>query len=69
VLFISADPAVVTAEEKSLLKAALTAAAQIQPPAEPLDWMETITPQRWRLGGETARFAWFGEDGVDFFPK
>jgi alpha-galactosidase len=68
VLFISADPAEVTSEEKGLLKTALAAAARIQPEAEPLDWMETTTPERWRLGGKTARFSWFGEEGVDFFP-
>lgn len=68
-LFISANPADVGPEEKSLLKTALGAAARIQPAAEPLDWMETTTPERWRFGGETARFTWFGKEGVDFFPK
>jgi len=69
VLFISADPAEVTPEEKGLLKTALAAAARIQPEAEPLDWMETTTPERWRLGEKAARFSWFGEEGVDFFPQ
>jgi len=68
-LFISADPADVTPEEKSILKTALSAAARIQPEAEPLDWMETTSPTRWRLGGETAHFTWFEKEGVDFFPK
>jgi alpha-galactosidase len=67
-LFISADPAVVTPEERSLLKTALTSAARIQPQAEPLDWMDTTSPEHWRLGGKTARFTWFGKEGVDFFP-
>jgi alpha-galactosidase len=66
-LFISADPSDVTSEEKALLKTALTTAAQIQPEAEPLDWMETTSPGRWRLGGKTANFNWFGAKGVDFF--
>ncbi len=69
VLFISADPANVTPEEKGLLKTALTAAARIQPEAEPLDWTETTSPERWRLGGKAERFTWFGKEGVDFFPK
>jgi alpha-galactosidase len=68
-LFISADPAHVTLEEKSLLKTALSAAARIQPEAEPLDWMETTSPARWRLGEDTARFTWFEKEGVDFFPQ
>ena len=68
-LFISADPAEVTAEDKSMLKKALAAAARNQPPAEPLDWMETTSPAHWRLGGKTTTFTWFGTEGVDFFPK
>lgn len=68
-LFISANPAEVTPEEKSLLKEALSTAARIQPEAEPLDWMETTSPQHWRLGGKTTRFTWFGQNGVDFFPQ
>lgn len=69
VLFISADPAEVTAEEKILLKTALAFAARTQPAAEPLDWMTTTNPERWRLGGKTTNFVWFGKEGVDFFPK
>jgi len=68
-LFISANPADVTPEDKSMLKVALGVAAEVQPEAEPLDWLGTTTPQRWRLGGETAHFTWFGVDGVDFFAK
>jgi alpha-galactosidase len=68
-LFISADPAEVTAAEKGLLKTALAAAARIQPQAEPLDWMETASPERWRLGDKVTRFTWFGEEGVEFFSK
>lgn len=69
VLFISADPAEVTAGQKSLLKAALHAAARVPPEAEPLDWMDTTTPARWRLGDKTTTYTWFGRDGVDFFAK
>jgi alpha-galactosidase len=69
VLFISADPADVTTEEKAMLKAALSVAARIQPEAEPIDWMETTSPARWRLGGKAARFNWFEKEGVDLFPK
>jgi alpha-galactosidase len=64
-LFISADPAEVTPQEKSILRMALAAAARIQPEAEPLDWMETTSPARWRLGERNARFAWFGKEGID----
>ena len=64
-LFISADPSAVGAEEKQLLKTALAAAARIQPEAEPLDWMETMSPKRWRLGGKIPSFNWFGEEGAN----
>jgi alpha-galactosidase len=64
-LFISADPATVTSEEKKMLKTALAAAARIQPEAEPLDWMETMSPKRWTLEAETASFDWFGEEGAN----
>lgn len=68
-LFISADPAEVTPEDKSMLRTALALAAQSQPAAEPLDWMETMSPAHWRLGGKTTSYTWFGKEGVDFFPK
>lgn len=69
VLFISADPSVVTAEEKQVLKTALASAARIQPQAEPLDWMETMSPNRWHLGGRIASFEWFGERGANPFSQ
>lgn len=67
-LFISADPATITGEEKRMLKPALAAAAQVQADAEPLDWMETMSPKRWRLRGNVTTFDWFGEDGANPFP-
>jgi alpha-galactosidase len=66
-LFISADPSTITAEEKRILKPALAAAARVQPEAEPLDWMETMFPKRWRLGGKVTAFDWFGEEGANPF--
>ena len=68
-LFVSADPSAVTTEEKILLKTALATASRIQQDAEPLDWMETMSPERWRLEGEIARFKWFGEEGMHTFLK
>jgi alpha-galactosidase len=68
-LFISADPLTVTAEEKQMLKSALASAASIQPEAEPLDWMETMSPKRWHQGGEITSFEWFGENGANPFSQ
>ena len=40
-------------------------AAVVQPPAEPLDWLDTTCPRRWRLGGREVAFEWTGEGGVE----
>lgn len=57
-LFVSADPAAVGPEQRAALKAAFARAATAQPPAEPLDWMETTCPRRWRFGSEERSFDW-----------
>jgi alpha-galactosidase len=61
-LFISADPAAVQAEHKAELKAALAEAARPQEPGVPLDWMDTTTPERWRLDGKEVRYNWYLEE-------
>jgi len=68
VLFISADPVSVSSMEKTLLKNALAMAAQGQPEAVPLGWMDTMFPDRWRLGNTAMQFNWYSKEGVDFFP-
>jgi alpha-galactosidase len=63
-LFVSADPAAVGPEQKAALKEAFALAARPQPVAEPLDWLDTICPRRWRFGsGETATYDWY--DGAN----
>ena len=61
-LFVSADPAAVQPEHKPALRAALAAAARTQEAGVPLDWMDTTTPERWRLNGKEVRFHWYQED-------
>ncbi len=61
-LFVSAAPDAVGAEQRAALKAAFAKAARILPAGEPLDWMETTTPQRWLLEGKPATYDWFGGD-------
>jgi alpha-galactosidase len=61
-LFVSADPAAVQLEHKPELKAALAAAALPQEPGVPLDWMDTTTPERWRLDGKEVRYNWYLEE-------
>ena len=45
------------AQEKDL-REALALAAGPRPVAEPLDWMETPFPRRWRLMGGERRYEW-----------
>jgi alpha-galactosidase len=61
-LFISADPSAIQPEQKPELKAALAAAARAQEPGVPLDWMDTTTPERWRLDGKELRYDWYIEE-------
>jgi alpha-galactosidase len=57
-LFVSADPAATGPEQRAALTAAFARAATLQPPAEPLDWLNTTAPRRWRFGIETHEFHW-----------
>jgi alpha-galactosidase len=61
-LFISADPVAVRSEQKPALKAALAEASSPQEPGVPLDWMETTTPERWRLNGKEIRYNWYPDE-------
>jgi alpha-galactosidase len=59
-LFVSADPRTVTPEQKSAFRAAMQTALSGGAPGgcEPLDWLHTTTPRRWRIGGETVTYHW-----------
>ena len=57
-LFISCEPGLVTGAVRDTLRAALHRASQPQPTGEPLDWLETRTPRRWRFGAETVDYDW-----------
>ena len=63
-LFLS-TPEALGPEQKAAVREAFARAAVEQPPAEPLDWLETTCPRRWRLGGREVAFAWTGADGVE----
>jgi alpha-galactosidase len=56
--FVSADPKAVGPEQRSALRDAFARAAQPQPAAEPLDWLTTTCPRRWRFGDEERTFDW-----------
>ena len=57
-LFISAQPTAVGAEQKEFIKKCFVSAAKKLPVGEPLDWLETATPAKWKLNGEIVNFDW-----------
>ncbi len=67
-LFIAIEPSIVEPKHKKSLATALALAAKAQPLGEPLDWMDSMTPHRWKLLGKTQEFNWIGPDGPWPFP-
>lgn len=57
-LFISVRRGALDPDQMQALREAMAIAARPQPVAEPLDWMETLRPRRWKLMGKTAEFEW-----------
>jgi alpha-galactosidase len=57
-LFVSWRRQLAGPEERKALRAAFIRASQSAPTAEPLDWMETPAPKRWRFGSEEVTYDW-----------
>jgi len=57
-LFISAQPEAMGAEQKEAVKKCFDLAASPQPLGEPLDWMTTPRPAKWKLNGRIVDFDW-----------
>jgi alpha-galactosidase len=57
-LFISAQPGAIGDEQKEAIKEAFALASRQIPLGEPLDWMESQAPARWKLNGQTMDFNW-----------
>ncbi len=59
-LFVSADPRTTSAEERAAFRDAMHLALSGGVPggAEPLDWLHSTAPRRWRLGGEETTYDW-----------
>ena len=57
-LFVSAQPAAMGAPQKLALKNAFAQAARVQPLGEPLDWLTSLWPTKWRLDGQLTEFDW-----------
>ena len=66
-LFVSAQAEAIGPEQERALKAAFALAAEPQPVGEPLDWMQTGTPRRWKLHGQETHYDWFDSEGASPF--
>jgi alpha-galactosidase len=64
-LFLSHTREALGPEQKAAVREAFGRAAVAQPPAEPLDWLDTTCPRRWRLGDRDVTFDWTSEGGVE----
>jgi alpha-galactosidase len=63
VLLISPEPGAVGPEQKAALRAAFAMCAGGRAASEPLDWVESRTPERWSGG----RYEWLTADGASPF--
>jgi len=57
-LFLSLDPRSRTAAVDADVRSAIAIAVGEHTPAEPLDWMRTTTPERWRFGTDEVQYRW-----------
>jgi alpha-galactosidase len=57
-LFVSWRRQLAGPEERQALREAFLRASRPAPTAEPLDWMETAAPKRWRFGDEEVTYDW-----------
>ncbi len=68
-LFASIHPNEIDAELRASVRRAFATAVATPSPFEPLDWMENVTPARWRVGNRERRYDWFGTAGVSPLVK
>lgn len=58
-LFVSASPDAMGEDQRRAVADAFRIAARDQPPGEPLDWVQTTCPSRWRFGTDTVEYDWY----------
>ena len=65
-LFVSVDPRTVQPEQKAAFRSAMQTALSGGTPGgcEPLDWLHTTAPRRWRLGSEVVTYDWEEPQGA-----
>src|SRR4051812_18141679 len=57
-LFISAQPEALGEAQKAAVKQAFAQAAKAQPLGEPLDWLDRMLPEKWKLNNRLVDFNW-----------
>jgi len=62
-LFVSPDPKAVNEPSKRAIQQAFATAATPREVAEPLDWMDTTTPARWKIQGKAETYDWYTPEG------
>jgi alpha-galactosidase len=67
VLLVSPDPSSIGKEQQNALREAFALCAQ-RPSSEPLDWLETRTPNAWRSSLRPDTYNWILEEGESPFP-
>lgn len=56
--FVSADPKILTADMRRILKEAYHTASKARTPAIPIDWQWNSRPADWLIDGETVHYTW-----------
>jgi alpha-galactosidase len=64
-LFLSHARDALGTEQREAVRAAFALAAPGKASAEPLDWLGTTCPRRWRLGDRVTAYDWTSPAGVD----
>ena len=57
-LFISASTDALVPEVRQAIREAFSRASEVQPNAEPMDWMENLTPSKWKFDGQLFQYDW-----------
>lgn len=57
-LFVSASPTEVSKEQQKHMRDAFERASKPSPVAEPLDWLYSTSPSRWRIGDQEVEYDW-----------
>lgn len=63
--FVSADPKAMGREQKDAVREAFSIASQVNPAAQPLDWMYNATPSKWLIRGEIREYDWVDYDKLE----